>query len=47
LSVAVDPLVTAGSVVIADRVMSNPRWRPLAEPPGGSDSSHFMYRVEG
>ena len=45
LSIAVDPLVTAGAVVIADRVMSNPRWRPLAEPPGGSGNSHFMYRV--
>ncbi len=46
LSTAVDPLLAEGGVVISDRVMSNPRWRPLAPPPGGGDRGHFMYRVE-
>ena len=46
LSTAADPLVAAGGIVIADRAMSNPRWRPLPAPPGGSDGSHFMYQVE-
>ena len=46
LSAAADPLVATGGVVIADRVMSNPRWRPLDAPPGDDDGGHFMYRVE-
>ena len=46
LSVAADPLVAPGGIVIADRAMSNPRWHSLPAPPVGSDGSHFMYRVE-
>jgi hypothetical protein len=46
LSAAADPLVAPGGIVIADRTMSNPRWHLLPTPPGDSDGSHFMYRVE-
>ena len=46
LFTAADPLVRAGGVVVSDRAMANPRWRALPPPPGGSDGSHFMYRVE-
>ncbi len=46
LASAAAPLARPGAVVVADRPMAHPAWRPETLPPGVGDGSHFVYRVE-
>ena len=45
LGPALDVLLGAGAVIVADQEMDVPRWRPLALPHGVKPGRYFMYRV--